>query len=99
MKAAGNLAGSIGELVADGALGDGHAVINGGSGRPRLLAGLKPHIFKERRLGQVTFLNVAGVVNALPPAIKVQQVVSVSAQGRVCYVSNIFAVQVTSDPV
>jgi len=79
----GDLAGSIGKLVADGALGDGHAVINGGRGRPRLLAGLKPHIFKERRLGQITFHNVRGVVNALPPANKVQQVVSVSAQGRV----------------
>ena len=29
MKAARDLAGSIGKLVADGALGDGHAVING----------------------------------------------------------------------
>ena len=94
MKAAGDLAGSIGKLVADGALGDGHAVINGGRGRPRLLAGLKPHIFKERRLGQITFHNVRGVVNALPPANKVQQVVSVSAQGRVRYAADIFAVQV-----
>ncbi len=98
MKAAGDLAGSIGKLVADGALGDGHAVINGGRGRPRLLAGLKPHIFKERRLGQITFHHVRGVVNALPPANKVQQVVSVSAQGRVRYAADIFAVQVTIDP-
>jgi len=48
MKAAGDLAGSIGKLVADAALGDGDAVIDGGRRRPRLLAGLKPHIFTIR---------------------------------------------------
>ena len=31
MKAAGDLAGSIGELVTEGAIGDGDAVIDGGS--------------------------------------------------------------------
>jgi len=39
MKAAGDLAGSI---------GDGHTVIDGGRGRPRLLAGLELHIIQER---------------------------------------------------
>jgi hypothetical protein len=48
MKTAGDLAGSIGELVANSALGDSHAVIDGGRGRPRLLAGLKLHIIQER---------------------------------------------------
>jgi len=35
MKAAGDLAGSIGELIADGAIGNGNAVIDDGRGRPR----------------------------------------------------------------
>jgi len=95
MKAAGDLAGSLGELVADGAIGDGHAVINKGRGRSRLLAGLEAHIFQERGLGKVTFANVAGVMNTLPPANKVQQVVGVGAQGGVRQVADIFAIQVT----
>jgi hypothetical protein len=48
MKTAGDLARSIGELVVDGAIGNGNAVIDGGRGRPRLLAGLKLHIIQER---------------------------------------------------
>jgi hypothetical protein len=98
MKAAGDLAGSIGELVADGAIGNGDAVIDGGRGRPRLLAGLELHIIQERGLGKVTFPNVAGVVNTLPPANKVQQVVSISAQGGVRQATNIFPIQITIDP-
>jgi hypothetical protein len=79
MKAAGNLAGSIGELVAEGAIGDDDAVIDGGRGRPRLLTGLEAHIIQERGLGKIAFDNVAGVMKTLPPANKVQQVVGVSA--------------------
>jgi hypothetical protein len=79
MKAAGNLAGSIGELVAEGAIGDGDAVIDGRGGRPRLLTGLEAHIIEERGLGKVAFSNLAGVMNTLPPANKVQQAVGVSA--------------------
>src|SRR5260370_31529586 len=37
MKAAGDLAGSIGELIADGAIDNGDAVIDDGRGRPRWL--------------------------------------------------------------
>jgi hypothetical protein len=51
MKATGNLAGRIGELVAEGAIGDGDAVIDGRRGRPRLLTGLELHILQERGLG------------------------------------------------
>jgi hypothetical protein len=98
MKAAGDLAGSIGKLVADGTIGNSDAVIDDGRGRRRLLAGLEAHIIQERGLGKVAFPNVAGVTNTLPPADKVQQVVSVSAQGGVRQTANIFAVQVTIDP-
>ena len=98
MKATGDLARSIGELIADGAFGDGHAVIDGGRGWPRLLAGLEAHIIQERGLGKVTFSNVAGGMNALPPANEVQQVVSADAQGGVRQTANILAVQITIDP-
>ena len=98
MKAGSDLAGSVGKLVAQGAIGDGDAVIDGGTGRPRLLAGLEPHIVQERRFGKVTFGDVAGVMNALPPADKVQQVVSVTAQGLVRQAADVLAVQITIDP-
>src|SRR5215469_3732387 len=98
MKAAGDLAGRPGELVADGALGDGHAVINERRGRPRVLAGLEAHIIQQRGLLKVTFPNVAGVMNTLPPANKVQQVVSVGAQSSVRQTANIFTIQVAIDP-
>src|SRR6266705_304335 len=98
MKTVGDLAGSLRELVVDGALGDGDAIIDSGRGRPRLLAGLEAHIFQERGFDKVAFANVAGVMNTLPPADKVQQVVGVDAQARVCQTANIFAIQITIDP-
>jgi hypothetical protein len=51
MKPAGDLARSFGELVVNGAIGDGHTIIDGGRGRPGLLARLKFHIIQERGLG------------------------------------------------
>src|SRR5439155_18449253 len=93
MKTVSDLAGSLRELVAEGALGDGDAVIDGGRRRPRLLAGLEAHVIEERGLAKVTFPNVTGVMNTLPPANKVQQVVGVDAQARVRQAANIFAVQ------
>ena len=41
------------------------------------------HIIQERGLGKVTFRNVTGMVNTLPPANKVQQIVSINPQGGV----------------
>src|ERR1041385_2479800 len=98
MKAAGNLAGSIGELVAEGAIGGGDAVIDGERGRPRLLTGLEAQIIQQRGLGKVAFGNVASVMHTLPPANKVQQAVGVTAQGGVGQAADVFAVQVTIDP-
>src|ERR1700674_5653062 len=74
-----DLTGTLRELVAEGAIGNGDAVIDGASGRPRLLAGLEAHGIQKGRLGKVCFGEVAGVMNALPPADEVQQVVSVDA--------------------
>ena len=68
MKAAGHLAGSLGELVVNGAIGDGDAVIDEGRGRLAWLTGLEAHIVQEGGLGQITFSNVCGVMNTLPPA-------------------------------
>src|SRR6516164_3382658 len=98
MKAAGHLAGSLGELVVNGTIGDGDAVIDEGRGGPRLLTGLEAHILQERGFGQVPFSDVCGVMNTLPPAHEVQQVVGVSAQRGVRQATNIFAIQVTIDP-
>jgi two-component system, OmpR family, sensor histidine kinase CpxA len=43
-------------------------------------------------------LNVGGGMNTLPPTNKVQQVVSIGAQGGVLHATNKFAVQITIDP-
>ena len=55
LKAGSNLAGSVGKLDAQGAIRDGDAVIDGGAGRRRLLAGLEAHIVQERRFGKRIF--------------------------------------------
>jgi hypothetical protein len=36
METSGNLARSVGELIAEGAIGHGDARVDGGTGRPRL---------------------------------------------------------------
>jgi len=79
MKAAGDLAGSVGISLrmARSTTATRSLMMKG---KAALLAGLEAHIFQERGLGKVTFPNVAGVVNTLPPANKVQQIVSIGAQ-------------------
>src|SRR5439155_22610205 len=49
-------------------------------------------------LFKVPLDDVARVMNALPPANKVQQVESVGAQGGVCQTADVFAIQVMIDP-
>jgi hypothetical protein len=44
MKTASDLTGSLREVVAEGTIGDRNAVIDGGSGSPRLLAGVEAHV-------------------------------------------------------
>jgi len=77
MKASGNLAGSVREVVTQGAVDDGGAVVGRGGGWPWLLAGLEAHILKQGRFGEVAFGNVAGVMNTLPPTKKVQQLMCI----------------------
>src|SRR5215469_6962273 len=83
MKTASDLTRSVRELVAQSAIRDGNAVVDKGSRRPRLLAGLEAHVIQECRLGEISFHDVAGVMNALPPSNEVQQVVSVGSQSRI----------------
>jgi len=98
MKTAGDLAGSLRELIAEGAIGDSNAGIDGGAGRPRLLAGLEAHIIQERSWREIRLHNVAAVVNTRPPADKVQQVVSVETQAAVRQAAHILAVEIAIDP-
>ena len=54
----------------------------------RLLAGLESHIVEQGRFGESIFGDRIGVVNTLPPAEKVQQVVRITAQGGVGQAAN-----------
>ena len=47
LEAMRGLTGSIGELVADSAIGTSHAVVDGGSRRRRLQAGLEAHVIEQ----------------------------------------------------
>jgi hypothetical protein len=83
MKTASDLTRSVRELVAQSTIRNGNAVVDEGSRWARLLAGLEAHVIQECRLGKVSFHDIAGVMNAFPPANEVQQVVSVGSQSRV----------------
>ena len=98
MKAMRNLAGRIGELVADGAIGTSDAVVDGGGRRRRLPAGLETHVIEQSRFGEILLRHVAGVMNTLPPAHEVQQAVRIAVQALVCESTDILAVQVAINP-
>src|SRR5271157_2367496 len=98
LKAASPRVGGVGELVAKSAIGHRDTVIDGGTGKGRLVAALKLQVVEERRLRQVAFHHVTGVMKALPPANKVQQAVSAATQTSVGQAADILAVQETIDP-
>src|SRR4051794_39343857 len=98
MKAAGDLAGSIGELVTKGPVGRGDAGVDRGAGRTRVLSGLKSDVLQQYRFGKIAFRNVTSMVNTRPPTDKVQQVVSVETQALVRQAAHVLAIQVTIDP-
>jgi hypothetical protein len=98
MKASGNLARSVREVVTKGAVDDGGAVVDRGGGWPWLLAGLEAHILQQSRFAEVVFGNVAGVMDTVPPTKKMQQLMCIDAQGRISQAANILAVQETIDP-
>src|ERR1019366_8006585 len=93
-----DLAGSIGELIADGAVGIRNPVIDRGSGGPRVEAGLEAKVFEQGRFGEILQRKFAGVMLMMPPANEVQQVVSVGAQAGVGYVADVLAVEIPIDP-
>jgi hypothetical protein len=73
-----HLTGSIGELVADGAIGSGNAIVDGGCGGAPFDAGLVAQVIKQSRFGEILLGDIASVMNALPPAHEVQQAVRVA---------------------
>jgi hypothetical protein len=89
---------SIGELIADGAIGTSHTVVDGSCRRRRLETGLEAHVLEQGRFGEVCWRDVAGVIDALPPAHEVQQAIRVAIEGFVCEAADIVAVQVAIDP-
>ena len=93
------LIGCVWELVADGTIGTSDAVVDSGSRRWRLPAGLEAQVIEQGRISEVFPGDVAGMVDALPPAHEVQQAVRVAIQGGVCEAADILAVQKAVDPV
>jgi len=98
MEAVRHLTRGIGELVADGTIGGRRAVIDGRGRRRRLLAGLEAHVIEQSRFREVCLGDVAGVMDALPPAHEVQQAVCVGVEGLVGKAADILAVEEAVDP-
>ena len=79
-----DLAWSIRERVAKGAINVGKTLVDAGCRGPRLQAGLEPHVVQQSRLGKICHRYLGGVMDALPPANEVQQVVSVTLSKPAC---------------
>ena len=98
MKPVRHLTGRVGELAADCAISSSDAVVDGGGGGRRLLAGLEAHVIEQGRFAESRLEDIAGVMNALPPAHEVQQAMRVAVQTLVCQTADILAVQEAVDP-
>ena len=94
MEAVRGLTGSVGELIADSAIGTSDAIVDGRGRRRRLLAGLEAHVVEQGRWAELGPQEVAGMVNALPPAHEVQQAIRINVQGGVGEAADILAVQI-----
>jgi hypothetical protein len=92
MKTGSDLRRSIRKLIAQSAIHDGDTVIDSGTGRPRFFIRLKTHIVQERRFRKILFHNVTSVMDALPPADKVQQIVGIGTQCSLAQTANVLAV-------
>jgi hypothetical protein len=84
---------------AQGAIDDGNTLVDGGPRQLAFLAGLESHIVEQRRFGEIVFGDHIGVVNTLPPAKEVQQLVCLSSQSSVGQTAKGFVVEVLVDPV
>ena len=58
----------------------------------------KSHIVEQCRFGESIFGDLIGVVNTLPPAEKVQQLVRVGSQSSVGQTAKGFVIEVLVDP-
>src|SRR4030095_6609270 len=84
---------------AQGAIDDGTTLVDGAPRQLAFLAGLESHIVEQRRFGEIVFGDHIGVVNTLPPAKEVQQLVCVGSQSGVGQTAKGFVVEVLVDPV
>jgi hypothetical protein len=65
-------AGRIRKLVAQRALDNAHAAVDGGSRRLGVLAGLESKVLHQARCAQSLLTDGNGMVHAVPPTQKVQ---------------------------
>ncbi len=98
MKALGHLAGSVGELVAQGAIGDGDAVIDGGTGKAEVVGwtGTSHNPGASIRSGRLRQCRRCDEHS--PTSEQSAAAVSVDAQSSVRQAADILAVQVAIDP-
>ena len=91
--------GSAREEGAQGAIGDGDALIDGGSAELGLLGGLESHVVQQSGLGERILGNDIGVMNTFPPTEKVQQVLCITAEREVGHAAEAFVIQIAIDPI
>ncbi len=63
-----------------------------------MAAGLEAHVIEQGRFGEVCPGDLAGMMNALPPAHEVQQTVRVAVQTLVRKAADILAIEEAVDP-
>ena len=63
-----------------------------------MLTRLESHIVQQRRFGEGIFVDGVGVVNALPPTEKVQQLVRITVQSGICQTAEGLVIELLIDP-
>src|SRR6202165_377423 len=91
-------AGRIRKLVAQRALYDAHASVDGGGRGLGMMAGLESEVVQQNRCAERTLADGIGMVHAGPPAQEVQQIHGIAAQGILRQAAHTFAIQETIDP-
>jgi hypothetical protein len=86
-------------MVRNARSNNGNARIDGATRQRWIVAGLKAHIIEQRRFGESAFDYVGGVMNAFPPADKVQQAMRVTVKRDFSDATNTFAIQKTIHPL
>ena len=89
----------IGEHGTQRAINNGNARIDSATRQRWIVAGLEAHIIEQRGFCKSAFDYVGGVMNAFPPAEKVQQGMRVTEQRDFSDAANALAIQETIDPV